>query len=735
MTTILEAKAVIKAQDATGSAFAQVQNKLKGIAATAKSFESLKGPTKLFSDLDNLGTRLGKSLGATAREIDILRKSWASFEATMRAGGPVKFAKYAEGARMWRAEMKGAFEGVRAEIAKTERAQEAHARRAARFSDARRFVAATAGLGGGAYAINRLGRAGIKASAVSQRESARDYLAGVSDSDSARIAKEAARSSSRYPSVDAATMHERLRDTAMSTRSTDTAIALSDTIAQGTTVLQSLKGKERAVEEGRKFFAALDVLGRNIEPERIRSLFDGFIKAQGVEGADMNLGGVFTMAKRLKAAGASVSDRFLMTSGVGLARDLGDDRAGNSVAMMMQQEVQATKQAKAYGAKYGLRDKQGRFVDRSLMMSDPDQWAWKNVDAAMRRAKLDPNKAEDVNTFLNSAYSNGSARDVLSKLMTQREQYQSKAGQFEKAAGLGAATPLLGKDPFVAFEAVQSQLRNLAAQAPIMDAAAAALGRLSGAIGGFNQIFSEGSRGEKIAAGMGIGAGAGIVGTAGYLGYRGLTRLLTGGSAALNGSAAALDASAAALTAAAARLAGGAAIATAAGAASPAAAAAAGAASGGVASRVWGAGAKALPFLGGVMSSPAAITAASVAALRYSVSEAGYVGMTSGERMRQQRKGSMRDMYRREWGYDADPASDGLSLPGGMSAGPSEVKAQIEGKAELATTVKVEASPYFMTTVNQIVDNKINAFRSSGGPATGSSGSTGRSSPDASPPM
>lgn len=100
--------------------------------------------------------------------------------------------------------------------------------------------------------------------------------------------------------------------------------------------------------------------------------------------------------------------------------------------------------------------------------------------------------------------------------------------------------------------------------------------------------------------------------------------------------------------------------------------------------------------------------------------------------MRLQRKGSMRDMYRREWGYDADPASDGLSLPAG---GGGEVKAQIEGNAELTTTVKVEASPYFMTTVNQIVDNKINAFRSSGGPATGSTGSTGRSSPDASPPQ
>jgi len=78
------------------------------------------------------------------------------------------------------------------------------------------------------------------------------------------------------------------------------------------------------------------------------------------------------MSKRLKSASATVSNRFLMTSGVGLGRDMGDERAGNAVAMMMQQEVQATKQAKAYGQKYGLRDASGKFADRSSMMADPD---------------------------------------------------------------------------------------------------------------------------------------------------------------------------------------------------------------------------------------------------------------------------------------------------------------------------------------------------------------------------
>lgn len=90
----------------------------------------------------------------------------------------------------------------------------------------------------------------IKAAAVGQRESARDYLAGMSPEDSKRIEAEALHASGRFRSVDSSTMHERLRDTAMGMRSTDKALELTDTIGEMTTVLQSLKSKDKAIEDG-----------------------------------------------------------------------------------------------------------------------------------------------------------------------------------------------------------------------------------------------------------------------------------------------------------------------------------------------------------------------------------------------------------------------------------------------------------------------------------------------------
>jgi hypothetical protein len=47
------------------------------------------------------------------------------------------------------------------------------------------------------------------------------------------------------------------------------------------------------------------------------------------------------------------------------------------------------------------------------------------------------------------------------------------------------------RDPFVAYEAVFSQLKTLAGQAPIMDSAAQGLNALSGAISGLNETVQK----------------------------------------------------------------------------------------------------------------------------------------------------------------------------------------------------------------------------------------------------
>ena len=721
MAKIIEAKAVISAQDSTGNVFDRLAAKIRGVEKAAKSFEGIKPLNKtMFGGMDI--EKQFASLKLTSREIQAVQKSWENFQRALSRGGPMGAAKALGALEMWKSKTLASLRQVREGY---DQVGHAHKRF---FQGAGRFAVTAAGIGGAAYAANRVGRAGITAAATSQRESARDYLAGMSDADSARLSKEALRQSAQYPSVDSSTMHERLRDTAMGTRSTDKAIELGETIAQGTTVLQSLKGKDKAIEEGRKFFSALDVMGKNVDPKEIRELFHGYIKALGVEGADMDLGGVLAMARQSRAAGGILSNRFLMTTAPGLGRDLGDYQLGTSLASALSQNIggRATKTSKAVQQEFGLRDKKGQFLDSRLAMTDPDKYAWEKILPALEKKKISPDDDVAVAGAMSKLFSNRTVADVFTKLINQRAQYQAKAGQYEKAPGLEAAKPLLTKDPFVGYEAVLSQLRNLATQAPLMDAAAAGLAKLSSAIGSAVQTFSEGNRAEKIGMGTAVGLGAGGAAAVGAVGLRAAYQWFTGGTAALNASATALTGSAAALTAAAARLAAGATLASVAGGAGAAAApaaAAAGAAGGGLLSKAWGVGAAALPFLG-----PAAIGTGAYLASEAANDYSGITKQSTRERMRKQQS-----KYN-WWGkYTGGEQSDA----GGGGSGQQPVTAQLQGSAEVSgeTTVKVEV------TVNPSSE-LINATAAAKGATAqmkgmlnaNGPGSTGRSSPDASAP-
>ncbi len=78
---------------------------------------------------------------------------------------------------------------------------------------------------------------------------------------------------------------------------------------------------------------------------------------------------------------------------------------------------------------------------------------------------------------------------------------------------------------------------------------------------------------------------------------------------------------------------------------------------------------------------------------------------------------------------------DDIRKATGIGGNGEPVKAEVVGEATLKTEVTVSPSPDFLARVQQTMRNEINAFRSSGGPATGSSGSTGRSMPEAGPPQ
>lgn len=587
-----------------------VQNLAASLDKVAAAKKKLDAP---FKGLD-LAREFG-DLKLTRRELQLITKDFEALRGAMRG---MKASDALGTFNLWKSRTVADLRDMRREMQATERARDRMFRG---WRGGARFAAGAVGFGGVAYGVGRGVRGGARAAAGNEREGARDYLAGLTSAESARIKGRSLSLSGQYPSVDAQTMHESLRDAAMSMRSVEKAFEIGDVMARGLVVLQSLKEKDQAIEESRKFFKALDTMGKNINPDEVKALYDGYVKAIGVEGADMNMGDLLLAMRRSKSAGPGLSNRFLMTSAPGLMQDMGADRFGTALGSTVAQVIgdRATKEAKARQTAYGLR-KGGKFIDASKLQQDPDLYAWENLIPALQKKKINPDDVTGVTKAMNEIFSNQLVSDIFTKLITQREQYQGKAVQFEKAPGIAGAQALPGKDPWVALEGSMAQLRN---HASVL--AEGALPRVIDLLNSFNSVLA--SINETLAnnpklkeqAGTAAGVAGGVAGAgATYLLARKAIRFLSspfsGGGAGAGGAVTAQGS----LTA--------------------------------------------LTRIPGVAAAAGAVAAPWVL---YDATKEDH-GLTAGERLNKHRGGSMRDTYRRRFNQERERLGLPLLIESGV---------------------------------------------------------------------
>jgi hypothetical protein len=121
--------------------------------------------------------------------------------------------------------------------------------------------------------------------------------------------------------------------------------------------------------------------------------------------------------------------------------------------------------------------------------------------------------------------------------------------------------------------------------------------------------------------------------------------------------------------------------------------------------------------------------------MRKSVDDAGYDGLTSGERMRKQRGGSMREMYARNFGYMSGSPELSPTMTYGTGVGGDKgptnvsVSGQVTGDGKLAIEINAGSS------LIVVVRRAEAAIRLSGSIQSNGPGSLGLSSPDAAAPV
>ncbi|MCB2106353.1 MAG: hypothetical protein KDE14_01575 [Rhodobacteraceae bacterium] len=678
MNTILEALAVIKGKDATGGAFDSVANKINRLSRAAKT----------------LNRDVNKQLATASR----------------------------------------------AEIA----AERLHRGRMAIGHGAKSAAAATAAYEG-SRAVRAIASHTAKSASDRAHEEVRMSTSGMPEHEIREANELAGKLSAKYKSISQTEIMHTLRNMRSVVGTFEEAAHIIDPLLKLRVVAQGAH-PERAAEIGEDFdklVKGMEIKGVTQHMPQFLHYIDNMAKALNVFGDTLRPIDYYEMFKYGRAATNALSDDFILSTAPTLAQELGGSSAGKALSSFHTQFVGGKMSNKAVEAlnEIGLLDeskviktktgnvkgvKPGGIVGSEYLTpgkENPYLWVQKVLLPALAAKGItDPAKVQEI---IAGIASQATTAQMLSIFAAQAARIEKDAHLVANADGMSAADKFQKSDPKIARRAVEAQVDNYLSSTanPFVPAATTGMNWLSSGLAYMsdraakNPVRAAGELGWLTAmiGALGLDSMSAALGSAGRL-FRGEA---LGGAARFGLSK---------LTAAA-----------------------------------W-------PIID-IATRPDVLDPNDPHFSRYAplhhdklsklsdldrsdsllpkVRPESWLGRYVGairaghEAEREKIEAELRDL-----GF-AGPSAPGRGLMagqytvedirkaiGGPAAGPQEaVRAEVVGNATLDATIKVEPSPLFRTMVDQHIDNKINAFRASGGPSSGSTGSTGGSMPEATAPM
>ncbi|MBR0969613.1 hypothetical protein [Bradyrhizobium japonicum] len=494
---------------------------------------------------------------------------------------------------------------------------------------------------------------------------------------------------------------------------------------------------EKAEELGEDFdklVKGMEIKGVTQNVEKFNHYIDGMAKAVNVFGDTLRPTDYYEMFKYGRAATNALGDDFMLKTALTLAQELGGSSAGKALSSFYTQFVGGKMSNKALeqAFKYGLITDESKVIKTStgnvkgvlpgafagqeyLQPGKTDPYGWVNdvlLPTLAAKGVTDPTQIQEVIAALASQQTTA---QMMSIFATQQARIKKDAELIAHAKGGAAAEDFQKNDPKVIAKSIGAQLDNTLANttAPMMPAVNQGMNWLASGLA-YTAEHGKTRPGDIVAGGGWLAAMTGALGADG-IGKTAEFITGKGGSFGLSKAVAAMAPMLALTQIADAalddddinRL------------------------------RRYEAGPRyRFDQLKAIEDSetaadiyghddPAydaqlkALNDAKRARIEASLTDLGYAGPGTPGR------GQMAS----SWTIDDIRKATGIGGSG------ESVEAKVVGEATLKTEVTVSPSPDFLTRVQQTVQNGINAFRSSGGPATGSSGSTGRSMPEAGPPQ
>ncbi|MFC5509257.1 hypothetical protein [Bosea massiliensis] len=384
-----------------------------------------------------------------------------------------------------------------------------------------RHGAYAVGVGGGSYLAARGTRAGAIMGAEGVRQDARDYQAGMTQAESDRLRALSIANSQRYKSVSETNLRQIYRESALSMGGYrrggfDKVTELAPDLAAAMVSLQTKVGPQQASTQLAGLSRAAQNFGFADDPKRFREILEGLVRAQAIEGREFNFQDMFTLARRAKSAGLSLSDEFLYTVAPALIADQGAPGAGTALSKLIQRQVggRVTKASMGVQRQYGIRDEKNNVVGMDTLIRDPFQWV-KNVVIPKLQAKgINVDDPTQLGSVIPKLFSDETAAALVQRLIGQREEFEDAQVNYKRAPGNQAAAGELEKrDPFVAMQQVTQQIDNAATEIarPIVQTIMPALSMLGGSL---NSLANKIRENPEFARTFGE-TGAGVTGVGG----------------------------------------------------------------------------------------------------------------------------------------------------------------------------------------------------------------------------
>lgn len=321
------------------------------------------------------------------------------------------------------------------------------------------------------YSGYALGKHAIEANAEYQREKVRGSLAGMSDAEIAASTSQAGDLSSKYRSVGQQEIMEHIRKLRGTLGDLHHAQEMVESVVQAQAVLSSGPGgKAGAIRDLDQITKGLEGAGFASDPQKFGRMLDAFVKGKNLFGETLTGEDFRTYIQRSKSSKFGLSEEYLSAIVPTMLQHEGANQFGTAQATAFNALVggRQTKASKAKLREFGLLDKKGDVVDKDLLISNPYDWAVKNLKSRMEAAgmKLDTAAGSEERTkavdFLMKAFSARNTGEFFAALLANLKVIEKDRANLQNAKGRDAAGDVMSKDPFQAWEAVKAQSENLA---------------------------------------------------------------------------------------------------------------------------------------------------------------------------------------------------------------------------------------------------------------------------------